>query len=691
MPTIVLDPVLRGQGFQAFDEPYEGPYPPELLLNWGTADERYLLGGLWPIPLAQRIYLGLVKYDISAIGVGTILKAELLRSWSPVWLSVAWAEWIRRATEDWTPGEGTTPTLGPIEDSGYWGTLSSTPAGPYVMDVTALVQEWQAETQPNYGLAFYGYHLPIDGTPLVAQPRLQITYLGEGGGPGGDEEDPVVQITEPLEGAMVAGDVRVAAAITDNVGVDVAILYVDGQAQGTLDAPNYGGQWGWVWDSCPWANGSHTIEVRAWDAAGNMGSDSVAVTLNNSLATARKIWYSLPCPGEFESWETARKPVLGLLTLDADPAPLNPAKVLNCKAYVGPGNVVDPDEIPAGYIPVEVNRVHGIPDTWPSMRWALCGEPAQALAYWEVEAEEIVAMCLFGGSEDPPGWVALLTGTPARLLSFDGVEVTELADLSAYEGDPHDVVYAGGKLLVALGAKLLAYDLDVGDILLEIGLPGVTEIRALAPRGTEEAWIGGDVEGGGRLLSFSYPEPRVIGDIEQILALGSYGSNLVAIGCAGGKVYLSAGSAPALAYATSEADVLDLYELSGNLLVGTGTAGKVFRSSPAWGEEADFSTLNLVKALGEYQGKAYGGGDSAELWRRDAAATWAQALVLEAVTAINCLLEFTDVNGAVSLLIGTTGAAARLYRLEMASGGRFQCGVELPNIGIAVLKTMAGE
>ncbi len=501
----------------------------------------------------------------------------------------------------------------------------------------------------------------------------EVTVTGDPG-PGEDVELPVVEVTAPADGAEVSGNVRVVATATDNVGVTSVVMYVDGQAQGTLTEPNYGSAYRWAWDSSPWANGEHTVQVKAWDAANNMGSDSITVDLQNSLAASQVKITTNPL-----TVANGRVADLGIEILDVDPPPLNPAQVYNVRAYCGPGSSVDL----ADYFPVEVHRSHGFPAEWEAVRWIIIADPAEVLSYWETGATSIVALCGYPGD-----LVAVLTDGPS-LVSFDGSSLTELLDLSDWGTTPRDVCHVDGKLLVALDDRVVAHDLDAGEAVLDIGLPGVTAVRAIEPRGSSGAWIAGDIAGGGRLFSFSYPSPAAVGDVEQILSLEAYGSP-VAIGCAGGKVYVSYGSAPALAYATGENAVWSLHDLSGQVLAGTSSDGVVYRAQPAWAQDAELP-FSSVSALGQYLGKAYAGGNDAELWRRDAADTWVEDRTLDETTAINALLEHTDASGATSLLIGTSGTDARLYRLELSPGSRIQSGVEPPDIVCKLLRTVVSD
>ncbi len=104
---------------------------------------------------------------------------------------------------------------------------------------------------------------------------LTVTYYEEGATP--DTENPVVDITSPTNGATVSGTISIDATATDNVGVDYARCNIDGGSWTTDSTSPYS----WSLDTTTLSDGSHTINVGAYDAAGNYGSDSVSITVAN--------------------------------------------------------------------------------------------------------------------------------------------------------------------------------------------------------------------------------------------------------------------------------------------------------------------------------------------------------------------------------------------------------------------------
>ena len=73
----------------------------------------------------------------------------------------------------------------------------------------------------------------------------------------------------------------VSANASDNVGVSRVELFVDGSLAGTDTSSPYA----IAWNTTTAANGGHSLQTRAYDAAGNVGS-SAAVGVNVSNATS---------------------------------------------------------------------------------------------------------------------------------------------------------------------------------------------------------------------------------------------------------------------------------------------------------------------------------------------------------------------------------------------------------------------
>jgi len=95
-----------------------------------------------------------------------------------------------------------------------------------------------------------------------------------------DTTAPSVTILAPVSGSTVAGTTAVNISATDNVGVTTLELYVDGALAGTAPATSAT----FSWDTKTAANGAHTLQAKACDAAGNIGtSTTVTVMVQNPV------------------------------------------------------------------------------------------------------------------------------------------------------------------------------------------------------------------------------------------------------------------------------------------------------------------------------------------------------------------------------------------------------------------------
>ena len=94
-----------------------------------------------------------------------------------------------------------------------------------------------------------------------------------------DTTPPSVSIGSPASGATVAGNIQVQGTATDNLGVTTIQFYVDNQVVTTTPSSPFS----FAWNSGNFANGSHVLKVVATDAAGNAGSVTISVTVNNQV------------------------------------------------------------------------------------------------------------------------------------------------------------------------------------------------------------------------------------------------------------------------------------------------------------------------------------------------------------------------------------------------------------------------
>lgn len=93
-----------------------------------------------------------------------------------------------------------------------------------------------------------------------------------------DTTPPQVVLSTPVDGGVVAGDVELWAAASDDVGIARVEFLVDGVPLAARNAPPYFV----VWPAGEVANGGHTLAVRAYDTSGNSAAVApITVTVRN--------------------------------------------------------------------------------------------------------------------------------------------------------------------------------------------------------------------------------------------------------------------------------------------------------------------------------------------------------------------------------------------------------------------------
>ncbi|HJQ71168.1 MAG TPA: S8 family serine peptidase [Blastocatellia bacterium] len=97
------------------------------------------------------------------------------------------------------------------------------------------------------------------------------------GGGAGDTTAPTVSFSSPAAGATVSATVSVQVGASDNVGVTLVNLRVDG----VLMAGDNTAPYSFNWNTTTVANGAHNLTATAQDGAGNTSSATISVTVSN--------------------------------------------------------------------------------------------------------------------------------------------------------------------------------------------------------------------------------------------------------------------------------------------------------------------------------------------------------------------------------------------------------------------------
>lgn len=141
---------------------------------------------------------------------------------------------------------------------------------------------WSYQTSWNSALVSDGTHtiqavFTDSAGNAGASPIITITTNNKG---AADTTAPSTSITSPTSGATVSGSVTVAASASDNVGVTKVELWKDSALFATDNASPYT----FSWDTTKDTNASHTLQIKAYDAVGNVGSSAtISVTVSNTI------------------------------------------------------------------------------------------------------------------------------------------------------------------------------------------------------------------------------------------------------------------------------------------------------------------------------------------------------------------------------------------------------------------------
>jgi thermitase len=123
-----------------------------------------------------------------------------------------------------------------------------------------------------------GYTIKLGFSMNNSQGSVAASAItGMVGGPT-DTNPPTASISSPVNGANVSGTISVLANASDNVGVAHVDFYVDGTQFASVSSTPYNVSL----NTLTLTNGTHTLQAKAYDAAGNVGtSSSVSVNVNN--------------------------------------------------------------------------------------------------------------------------------------------------------------------------------------------------------------------------------------------------------------------------------------------------------------------------------------------------------------------------------------------------------------------------
>lgn len=154
-------------------------------------------------------------------------------------------------------------------------------------DGIATSKAQQALSAGSHTVKFIGNQPNVKIDRLIAVTDLTCVPLGVGDNcnapdPPADVTPPSVTLTAPSAGATLSGNVSITATAADNTSVAKVEFYTDTTLVGSDTTAPYSV----TVASTDLSNGSHLITARAYDAAGNVATDSRSITISNGDTAA---------------------------------------------------------------------------------------------------------------------------------------------------------------------------------------------------------------------------------------------------------------------------------------------------------------------------------------------------------------------------------------------------------------------
>lgn len=127
------------------------------------------------------------------------------------------------------------------------------------------------DLMPNSNYVFYVRGVDSSGNPISNTKHINFFRNSS---MSIDLINPVVTIFSPLNNEKVSGTVIISVGATDNVGIKLLELYIDGRKVSSVlsNTLNYS------WNTKKVSVGAHIITAKAYDLAGNLGESSISVS-----------------------------------------------------------------------------------------------------------------------------------------------------------------------------------------------------------------------------------------------------------------------------------------------------------------------------------------------------------------------------------------------------------------------------
>jgi len=140
--------------------------------------------------------------------------------------------------------------------------------GTLIKTATTAPYGFTLDTKPSANGPHTLLAKAFDGVGNNNSASINVTFSN-------DVTPPSVSFLSPANNGTVSGNFAISIQATDDVGVTRVELYLDNNLMSTLTAQPYN----FSLNATGLANGSHVLLAKGYDAAGNIGSASITVTL----------------------------------------------------------------------------------------------------------------------------------------------------------------------------------------------------------------------------------------------------------------------------------------------------------------------------------------------------------------------------------------------------------------------------
>jgi subtilisin family serine protease len=233
-------------------------------------------GGVTSVSAGNDGIFDTAKDNPYVLTVSATTADDILTSWSCTGNNVDLA----------APGQGIMTT---VRGGGYGNAAGTSVSAPIVAGAAALlisanpslsapqVQDLLKQTADDLGSS--GWDTSYGYGRVNAYKALLAATGGSSTTPS-DTAPPTANIIAPSNGSTLSGTVNVSVSASDNMGVAKVECYINGALAATSSSASAS----FSWNTTGFANGSYTLQAKAYDTAGNVGTSAPeSVSVQNTV------------------------------------------------------------------------------------------------------------------------------------------------------------------------------------------------------------------------------------------------------------------------------------------------------------------------------------------------------------------------------------------------------------------------